>query len=113
MERVWWRGCGGEGVVERVWWRGCGGEGVVERVWWRGCGGEGVVERYGVERVGGEVWGGEDRWIEWGGAGGEERWKLVSVWSSYLLPHLPFSPHTHTGPPATVTAAMTWTTELV
>ena len=35
-ERVWGRGCEGEGVGERVWGRGCEGEGVRERVWGRG-----------------------------------------------------------------------------
>ena len=40
-DRVWRRGCGGEGAERAVEERvriGCGGEGVEERVWRRGCG---------------------------------------------------------------------------
>ena len=33
-------------MVEGVWWRGCGGGGVVEGVWWRGCGGGSRVIKF-------------------------------------------------------------------
>ncbi|KAL5249787.1 hypothetical protein ACHWQZ_G018564 [Mnemiopsis leidyi] len=74
VERGWWSGASGAGLVERGWWSGAGGAGLVERGWWSGAGGAGLVERGWWSGAGGARVGGaglvERGW--WSGAGKQQ-----------------------------------------